>query len=510
MVRLQQIRDWLSGQRFGDLTQYRLGGGGGLAMHWSRLADLVPGGLIALLTPLLGTHGAEVAAVIAWPGLLFAAALLLTGRIARVMLVSAPTAVVIAALAFPASAMFLPGRIDHHGLQLVLLVGLVAAMLHQRGTASGIAIGLIIAASLVVGVETAPFLALAAGLAVLGWIADRSGATAQLRGLGVALTGGLLGARVIFAPDTFAYPACDGFTQPVWLAGLGGAAAVLALAVAGRFADGRNARIGMAAVAAVSVGAAILWVAPTCLSPYGEVDPALAARWLAKVGEAQPLFAADPSVVIGQCGLMLAGIATAAVALHRTRDPGWAILLLFQGTALAISLWQLRGATAGALLAAPALAWLVGRARPKGTAALAAAWGLSAGVLYPMVGNAIFPPPERSAASCDTPAQVITLARLPRGRIAGPIDLGAWGAAATPHGYLAAPYHRNNAGNAAAFAILDGPRDRALATAQAWRVDYVAVCGPPPAWLAGDRPLLRSGALAVYPVRSLEHRAVTR
>ena len=43
MMRLQQIRDWLGGQAFADLTQYRLGADG-VAMHWSRLADLVPGG----------------------------------------------------------------------------------------------------------------------------------------------------------------------------------------------------------------------------------------------------------------------------------------------------------------------------------------------------------------------------------------------------------------------------------------------------------------------------------
>lgn len=503
-VRLQQIRDWLAGQAFGDLTQYRLGNG--VPMHWSRLADLVPGGLIAGLSPLVGRHAAELAAVIVWPGLLFAAALALTARIARVMLVSAPTAIVIAALAFPASAMFVPGRIDHHGLQLVLLLGLVAAMLHPRGMASGVAIGLASTLSLVVGVETAPFLALATGLAVLGWVANRPGSTAQLRGLGVALAGGLLAARMVFAPMAFAFPACDGFTQQVWLASLIGAAGVMVLAVLGRVSRARSVRLGIAAVVAVVMGGAILWAAPACLSPYGGVDPAVAARWLAKVAEAQPLFATPLFIAIGQVGVMIAGIAAAALALRRTRDPGWAILLLFQGTALAISIWQIRGASAGALLAAPALAWLVGVARAKGVLALAGAWLVSAGILYPLVGNSLIPKPGAKGASsdgCDTPAQLAALATLPRGRIAGPIDLGGWGSAATPHGFLAAPYHRNNAGNAAAFAIFDGPRDRALAAAQSWRVDYVAACGAAPGWLAGQRPLLKVGSLSVYRIADL-------
>lgn len=502
-VRLQQVRDWLGGQGFGDLTQYRLGTGG-VPMHWSRLADLVPGGLIALLTPLAGRHGAEVAAVIAWPGLLFAAALMLTGWIASALSVSGPTAIVIAALAFPASAMFLPGRIDHHGLQLVLLLALVAALLHRRGTGSGVVIGAAVTASLVVGVETAPFLALAIALAVSGWVVGRPGSSAQLRGLGVALAGGLLVARNVFAATAFAYPACDGFTRPVWLAGLVAAGGLLVLAVAGRFVRGALARLGAAAAVAVLVGVALVWIAPACLSPYGGVDPVVAARWLAKVGEAQPLFAAHPSVVIGQCGLMLAGLVAAAVAVRGTRNSGWAVLLLFQATALAISVWQLRGATAGALLAAPALARLVGLARERNVVALAGAWLVSAGILYPLAGNAVAPPgPAPGPASCAAPDQLAALARLPRGRIAGPIDLGAWGAAATPHGFLAAPYHRNNAGNAAAFAILDGPAGRALATARRWRVDYVVACGTVPAWLGGARPVLKSGNLNVYRIPDL-------
>ena len=47
VVRLQQIRDWLGGQAFGDLAQHRLGLGG-VEMHWSRLPDLAPAAIIAL------------------------------------------------------------------------------------------------------------------------------------------------------------------------------------------------------------------------------------------------------------------------------------------------------------------------------------------------------------------------------------------------------------------------------------------------------------------------------
>src|SRR5688572_18941590 len=70
VMRLQQIRDWLGGQRFNDLSQHRLGEAPGLAMHWSRLPDLAPGAIIALLTPWFGAYRAELVAVLTWPTLL--------------------------------------------------------------------------------------------------------------------------------------------------------------------------------------------------------------------------------------------------------------------------------------------------------------------------------------------------------------------------------------------------------------------------------------------------------
>src|SRR3569623_559886 len=71
MMRLQQIRDWLGGQAFADLTQYRLGADG-VAMHWSRLPDLVPGAIIWSLEGPIGRHAAEIVAAIVWPAMLVA------------------------------------------------------------------------------------------------------------------------------------------------------------------------------------------------------------------------------------------------------------------------------------------------------------------------------------------------------------------------------------------------------------------------------------------------------
>lgn len=108
-MRLQQVRDWLGGQRFADLAQHRLGGAQGLEMHWSRVADLLPAGLILLLSPMLGAHAATVAAVAAVPVLWFAAALALVAAVARRLEISGTATAVVAALAFPATTLFFRG-----------------------------------------------------------------------------------------------------------------------------------------------------------------------------------------------------------------------------------------------------------------------------------------------------------------------------------------------------------------------------------------------------------------
>jgi hypothetical protein len=51
-LRLQQVRDWLGGQGWFDLTQHRLDPlHGGVPMHWSRLVDLPLAGVMLALRP---------------------------------------------------------------------------------------------------------------------------------------------------------------------------------------------------------------------------------------------------------------------------------------------------------------------------------------------------------------------------------------------------------------------------------------------------------------------------
>lgn len=487
VMRLQQIRDWLAGQRFTDLTQYRLADG--VPMHWSRVADLAPAAIIAALTPTLGAHGATLVAVIAWPGLLFAAALALVGGIAhRVEPGAAPrTAILVAALAYPATTIFVPGRIDHHGLQIVLLLAATRATLAAPGASSGAAIALCTAISLVIGLETAPLLAVIALMLWHRWYSGGRGADVQLIGYGLTLGIALSFGALIFGGNGWLYPACDAFDRQSWLLAELGAGAAITLALAGRRYAGHGYRLSITLLAG-AVMAAIGWpLMADCLHPYGAVDARLANLWLRDVGEAQPLFGADPASAIGYAGLMIAGIGATLWRLLRTHGTGWPVVLALQLGALGITLAQLRGAYAGAILAAPSLAMLVAAARAAGSGRLAAAWLASAGLIYPVAAQALARLPAliagpgaastgASSGPCSDADTIARLAQLPAGTIIAPIDSGAYLLGGTHHRVLAAPYHRNAKGNLAMIAFFRATPADAQAIARDWHADYLLWC----------------------------------
>jgi hypothetical protein len=484
VMRLQQIRDWLGGQRFSDLSQHRLGAGPGLAMHWSRLPDLVPGAIIAALAPSIGRHAAEIAAVIVWPAMLLTTGLFLIARIARALggPEIARTALIVAGIAYPSSTVFLPGRIDHHGFQVVLLLVMVHALIARGGMERGLIAGFAAAASIAIGLETLPLIAVAGAVIIAGWIGR--GSDDALMGFGIALAAGLLTGITVLRTDQFLYPACDGFTAITWRMSQFAAFTPIVLAIAGYASKRREVRAGLAGLAG-AVGVYGVWhAAPICLSPYGSVDPMLARLWLAHVGEAQSLFAAPTATAIGYTGLMVAGVAASLWRLYRTSNAAWATVLAFQLGALLLTLLQMRGAYTGAILAAPALAAVIAAARRRGTGSLAAAWIGSAGMLYPLAANAFTPVTGPSDAarhsnaigSCTSAEALARFARLPRGRLLAPLDLGAYAIGASALQVVGAPYHRNNAGNAAVYRFFLGSPAKAQVIAKDWRVRYVAFC----------------------------------
>jgi hypothetical protein len=78
--------------------------------------------------------------------------------------------------------------------------------------------------------------------------------------------------------------------------------------------------------------------------------------------------------------------------------------------------------------------------------------------------------------TCRLPSDYAPLAHLPPGLVLGFIDAGPLILMQTPHAVLAAPFHRNIAGNTAMLDVFLGAPEQAAARLAALAVDYVAFC----------------------------------
>jgi hypothetical protein len=127
---------------------------------------------------------------------------------------------------------------------------------------------------------------------------------------------------------------------------------------------------------------------------------------------------------------------------------------------------------------------------------------LSAFAIATVHAAAGHPPTEerdgRVIAGCFKTASYAQLARLPQGVIATDIDFGSFVLALTPHGVIAAPYHRLADGIIADHRIFASPPDAARGILARFGATYVVTCGEraPPGLSAQERAASLWGRLA--------------
>lgn len=538
MMRLQQVRDWLAGQRFADWTQYKLAPPEGGPMHWSRLNDLGVAAIILAVRPLAGTYIAELAAVLLYPAILFAIFLTLITQVGRRLHgrhAALPT-MVIAACAYPAQSLFLPGRIDHHALQIVLLCAAMLAQTLRASRTTGMAAGAAIALSLGVGLETVPAAAalMAAQFAIWVWRgpAERD----RLFGYGTGLLGTTLMLFAIARPLQWSAAWCDAFTPASVSGALAGGGAWLALAAATPELAHWRSRLLVGGALGALCGGALLLAYPGCVSgPYGPMDPVVRHAFMDNVLEATGVWSRR---TIGW-GLPNAGMTLVAVlalaafaAKRRLRWDRWLPVAAVLVMSALVMLVQTRGAYVGTAVAAPVLAGLVLAARRMARArslAVVGAWLLSAGSVWlvlPVAADGYLHRELTSPVSvfenCKAADVWRQLDRYPRGTMMAAMDMGAYVIAGSHHASVAAGYHRSNRGNRAMYDFFLSPPERARAIGRDWSVDYVLLCptdfselkvetahrrslatallqGRVPAWL--ERAPLQGTGLRLYRVR---------
>jgi hypothetical protein len=478
-MRLVQVQDLLAGQGWSDLTQHRLNPPQGTPMHWTRLPD-IPLALVALaLSPWLDSREALTVAAMVLPPLYLAMFLVPYAIAARLMLGPArsPVALLVAMTGSAALALYLPGRVDHHGLQLVAMTIATTLLLlgiaRRRWRTLIVWAGLPFALSIWIGVETLP--AIAGWFAALGLVWCKDGGDYAGRGALAAWSATGVGAVILaltMPRASWLLYTCDAFSlMPLGAlaligAGFGG------MHLTGRWAHGAIARIASGAICAGIVAAAFTAMFPNCVGGgYAALDPLVEAHWLTYVGEAhsiQWLWAHATFVALGKLWTPALGLAYCLWRAIRSRGRAqllWGSLAVIVIGDVSLMFWQVRAANlahAAALIPLSALITaLWHRIAPVGSSfrrltLLLPVVLVCSIAFWPIVGGGF-----RLAAGLlpgvPEPAQFVTTSCGSRGEI-GPlvasepslilnyIDVGPMLLFSTRSPVLGAPYHRNNAG----------------------------------------------------------------
>jgi len=472
VMRLVEVRDFLNGQGWFDLMQYRMGLGNGTLMHWSRLIDLPIATLIKFFSFFLPEQRAEAAALLVWPLSLVVPSLWGMGLAGRRVggVFGMHIALALSAFLLVNSNRFLPGSIDHHNVQFAL-VAIMTAMLFdedQRPLSYAIA-GFSAALAIAIGAETTPFVAGVCLVVSLVWAWDGKpfAPAAKAFGLTLALSISLFFFGTV-PPRLYPVVTCDNLSLGYYsLATIGGGLLLFAAA----FASGLRRGLRFVALAGVGGGvlASALIIAPQCLrNPLADLDPMLINLWLNNVQEAQSIVGEmhqNPYTIGFFYATGLFGIAVCVFRLlHAERVRIHLILLCLLGISFAISLVQIRGSTFSNQLAVFPLALLIidmrrvsNADRENGAAALsyiltvllsvAAVWGLVGGFIGSRLDNTQAELAEaKEKLSCSSPEVVAPLASIPPGLVAAPSDMGVQILRFTENRILSAPYHRNQGG----------------------------------------------------------------
>ncbi len=497
-LRLVEVRDWLAGQSFYDVTQYRMNAPFGAPMHWSRLVDLPLALIMVLLRPLLGAAVAETVAAVAVPLLTLGVIMAAAGATAR-RLTGAGAGLIAAgscALCIPMIIQVTPLRVDHHGWEIAFqFLALFAAFDRDpRRGACGAALALAVA--LQISLEPLPFSA-AVGAAFGFWwvVAPADAQRIRLSSFVVTLAvAELLLFGMLHAPSVWGTGYCDAVSPPhVLLLGLSAVGVVLVTRIGPRTPASRL--IGLCVVALCAVAAYRAYPPHCGLDAFSNLEPIVRKFWYDRVLEGLPFWRLPPVLVSSTIGFPLIGTACAAYAAWRQesdRRATWILYAALLGAAtLAAALVQ-RASGFACVAATPAAAWMISRyvpiarrsgsllGRVLGPAAICFAFSPIAAVtavamLAPPDPDAI-QPPAAGVRPCNASENIAGLSALPPSRLLAPLDLGSSILLQTRHAPLASDHHRNHVAMAQVLTAFTGSADTAHAIIRARGIGYVVLC----------------------------------
>lgn len=458
-MRLVQVRDWLGGQSWFDVTQYRLNGPAGGPMHWSRLVDVPIAAVILLARPFLGSFGAESAALVLVPLLTLGVAMLLVYRIAS-KLMDGPAAL-LAVLATPASLGAMKQmrvmRIDHHGWQIVLGLLSIRALMDKRPRRAGLIAGVSMALWLSVSIEGLPFAGAIGAWLALEWFLDASAGERLRSYLGALAAGSVALFALTHAPSTwFAHP--HDAVNDAHLAGFCAAWLCCLAAVRANIANRWTRAALLAFAGAVTLGAAFLVDLHFLSGPFSSLDPVVRNYWYNGVDEGRPVWELAPIDAAAGLAQPIVGLVGALIAVWNApaaQRREWIIFAYLLGAMTLSGVFVIREATYASVVSLPGTAFLcefaLQRARklsllPVRVVATTASVFIMApayaapALVIPSVPH--LPPEIASADDCVRHSELKKLDSLPVTTLGAPLDITAAILANTHQRAIAGGYHR--------------------------------------------------------------------
>jgi hypothetical protein len=501
-MRLAQVRDFIAGQSWFDVSQHRVNPPLGGPMHWSRLIDMPIVGIILALRPLVGQALAESIACVTVPfatlGVIIAG--VYYGLRDLIGIQRALFGVVLLVTCFSILIQVAPLHIDHHAWQLAMAAFAMAGLVHSDPRKGGWIMGCSMALWLHISSEGLPYAAIIGGIAGIryAWIPQEWPRLMRyIATLAIASTALLLathGWRASLEPH------CDAMS-PVYVAPL---MLLFPLIWIGRaIAKDSTMLRRIVPVALAGTAAALLFLAtagPCLKGPFETLDPLVYSIWYKGVLEGLPIWDQDwPTrgiIVLPTIGGMIGLALAARNESDHERRIQWLSLLALAAGALAVAILFMRAMSAAHLFTLPGLVVLIAMLYPRIaalkamparvvlTASLAALSPAGLSVTGYLAGDAIakthdsealttkVPPPP----ACNDPDELRALATVPATTLFAPLDIGPAILQRTSHSVIGTAHHRNVVGMTAVVHAFVEPPQKALRFVKSTQARFLLFC----------------------------------
>ena len=499
-MRLVQVRDFLAGQSWFDLTQYRLGLDSGTPMHWSRLIDLPIAAMLWTFSLVLTLDWAEMATMTLWPLTLIAPTLWAMHR-ASVHFGGTQAGsfgYIFAIIAIFTTRKFEIGALDHHNVQMMLMAFILMSMMpsDSRGR-DGLIIGVSSALSIAIGLEMLPFIVTISFMIGVNWVMSGTEAKSKSVLFAGSFSLTMVVVFLLTKPD-FGSTAfrCDAFGMELLTIGLSGGIGLIGTAI---LFSAKTRLFRLACV--LLLGIAVLLIAkifaPQCLAnPYDPLYPEVVREWLGRISESRSLFHIISLGNLANFGFVIIPLIAALYSIYIIREPLYRMraitLLLILVGAYAMMFYQIRGLFFLLQLCAIPLAAMVGRAYGNYKETKAPFLGVLFIILLFVsipntwtvgavrFGKADSEPVNASRSGyfkdCFRPEEFEALSGVPEGTVAASTDLGVMVLLNTPHRAISANFHRNQDGILANIELMKANMVDAENLLKQWNVSYVVLC----------------------------------